>query len=67
MTLPGASNIDRARARAEEVVGSEDCTLREALLADAIGHLSDELALLSERVNEAEGRRIAAAEGRRYE
>lgn len=51
MTHSGGSNIDRARAQAEEVVGCDDCTLREALLADAIGHLCDEFALFSGRVS----------------
>ncbi len=43
MTPSGQSNIEQARKLAHDVVARDDCTLREALLADAIGHLADEL------------------------
>lgn len=37
------SNIAQARKLARDVVSREDCSLIEALLADAIGHLIDEI------------------------
>jgi hypothetical protein len=41
--MPEGTNTARARRLAAEVVERSDCTLAEALLADAIGHLADEL------------------------
>jgi hypothetical protein len=61
------SDIEHARRLAEEVVSRQATTIVEALLADAVGHLADECAALRTRVDEEEGRRIAASEGRRYE
>jgi hypothetical protein len=43
VTPSGQSNAAQARKLAEEVVARDDCTLKEAILADAIGHLADEL------------------------
>lgn len=43
MTPSGRSNTDEARRLAREVVERDDTTLREALLADAVGHLADQL------------------------
>lgn len=41
--LSEQSDIAHARRLAREVVSRDDCSLIEALLADAIGHLVDEV------------------------
>jgi acyl CoA:acetate/3-ketoacid CoA transferase alpha subunit len=43
------SNTQQARKLAEEVVRREDTTVIEVLLADAIGHLADEIDALREQ------------------
>lgn len=45
------SNTLRARRLAQEVVSRDGTRLTEALLADAIGHLADELDALRERLD----------------
>jgi hypothetical protein len=48
------SDIAQARRLAREVVSRDDCRLIEALLADAIGHLADEVERTRNRLDALE-------------